>query len=129
MASSPDVAKAIKDMLGKINSYWLLLDPTVATKDTLPFILNQCQLNSVACFGFASFMVKVGAIASPVLDYEDIGRQSGILAASILSNGGGALPALVYPRTLNLAINTKIANALGIKLSGDVTKRAVETYN
>lgn len=130
VSSSPDVAKAIKDMVGKIQVFWLILDPTVATKDTIPFIMNQCQQGSVAVFGFASFLVKLGAIASPVLDYEDIGRQSGSLAAEILGKGGaGELPPLTYPRNLNLAINTKTAGALGIKISSDVTKRAVETYN
>ncbi len=130
VASSPDVAKAIKDMIGKISVFWLILDPTVATKDTIPFIMNQCQQGSVAVFGFASFLVKVGAIASPVLDFEDIGRQSGTMAADILAKGGaGELPPLAYPRNLNLAINTKTAGALGLKISSDVTKRAVETYN
>lgn len=129
VASSPDVAKAIKDMVGKIQVFWLILDPTIATKDTIPFIMNQCQQGSVAVFGFASFLVKVGAIASPVLDYEDIGRQSGAMAGDILAKGGGELPPLNYPRNLNLAINTKTAGALGIKISSDVTKRAVETYN
>ncbi|MDD5259717.1 MAG: ABC transporter substrate-binding protein [bacterium] len=130
VASSPDVVKAIKDMVGKIQVFWLILDPTVATKDTIPFIMNQCQQGSVAVFGFASFLVKVGAIASPVLDYEDIGRQSGAMAGDILAKGGaGELPPLAYPRNLNLAINTKTAGALGIKISSDVTKRAVETYN
>jgi len=130
VSSSPEVAKAIKDMVGKINAYWLLLDPTVATKDTLPFIINQCQQNNIAVFGFASFLVKVGAIASPVLDYEDIGRQSGAMAADILTKGTeGGMPPLGYPRTLNLALNLKVAGALGIKFSSDVTKRAVETYN
>ncbi len=130
VASSPDVAKAIKDMVGKISVFWLILDPTIATKDTIPFIMNQCQQGSVAVFGFASFLVKVGAIASPVLDYEDIGRQSGGIAGEILAKGGaGELPPLAFPRNLNLAINTKTAGALGIKISSDVTKRAVETYN
>ncbi|MBI5554368.1 MAG: ABC transporter substrate-binding protein [Elusimicrobia bacterium] len=130
VVSSPDVAKAIKDMIGKINVFWLILDPTVATKDTIPFIMNQCQQGSVAVFGFASFLVKVGAIASPVLDYEDIGRQSGALAGEILAQGGaGELPPVAYPRNLNLAINTRMAGSLGIKISSDVIKRAVETYN
>ncbi len=126
--SSPEVAKAIKDMVGQINVFWLILDPTIATKDTVPFIMNQCQQGSIAVFGFASFLVKVGAIASPVLDYEDIGRQSGDMAGDILAKGG-ALPPLAFPRNLNLAINTKTAGALGLKISSDVTKRAVETYN
>ncbi len=130
VSASPDVVKAIKDMVGKIQVFWLILDPTVATKDTIPFIMNQCQQGSVAVFGFASFLVKVGAIASPVLDYEDIGRQSGAMAGDILAKGGtGELPPLAYPRNLNLAINSKTAGALGIKISSDVTKRAVETYN
>jgi putative ABC transport system permease protein len=129
VSSSTDVAKAIKEMVGKIQVFWLILDPTIATKDTIPFIMNQCQQGSVAVFGFASFLVKVGAIASPVLDYEDIGRQSGAMAGDILAKGGGELPPLAFPRNLNLAINTKTAGALGIKISSDVTKRAVETYN
>lgn len=130
VASSPDVAKAIKDMVGKINVFWLILDPTVATKDTIPFIMNQCQQGRVAVFVYASFLVKVGALAALVLDYEDIGRQSGAMAGDILAKGGaGELPPLAYPRHLNLAINTKTAGALGIKINSDVTKRAVETYN
>ncbi|MDD5132462.1 MAG: ABC transporter substrate-binding protein [bacterium] len=129
VSSSLDVAKAIKSILDKISVLWLIIDPTVATKDTLPFILNQCRQNNVAVFGFAPFLVKVGAIASPVLDYEDIGEQAGNLAAEILSKKSQDLPPVAYPRKFSIAFNTTVASALGVKMSSSMNKRVVESYN
>ena len=122
---APSVIQTLK---GKIDIFWILPDPSVATPGTIDSILLFSFQNNIPVVSFTSKHVKMGALASLSASPFDLGAQAGKIAAENLNTNFRSVPALSHPQKVTLSINRKIAAKLGISFSDAVVREAEEVY-
>jgi putative ABC transport system substrate-binding protein len=92
-----------------------LLDNTVVGK--LDIILEKTNAANIPVFGSEIEQVKAGCAASASIEYVDVGREAGILAAKILKGEASAdSMETVIINTPNNCYNKEVLERLGIKL-------------
>jgi len=127
--SNPGQAPAlIQTLRGKIDVFWILPDPTVATPGTIDSILLFSFQNNVPVVSFTKKHVKMGALAALSVNPFDLGAQTGEIALKKLNNSQSGIPALSNPQKITLSINKKMAEKLGIPLTDAVLREAGEVY-
>ena len=92
--SEKEVPKAAQDLMRRVDALWPVADSTVfSSPQAAQFILLHTLRTKTPFMGLSSAFVKAGALFTVGCNYEDIGRQSGELAARTLAGekpGGNA---------------------------------------
>jgi putative ABC transport system substrate-binding protein len=126
--SEVDVPKALGSLRPKIDALWLVGDRTVLTTQSLQYVFLFAFQNNLPLIGLSEHFVKMGALFAVGPDYEDIGRQSGELAARILSGEEPRDLSYVSPRKVLLSLNLRTAEIIGIRIPDHVVRSASATY-
>ena len=123
------LASVIKNFeSNEISIFWIPMDAGVYNKDSLAYVLSYCLNNKIPVFGFASNIVKAGALMSCFYDYNDIGVQAGGIVVDIINGKAIKEIGMVYPRKIGYVINDKVAKLIGVPLSSSAIKNASEVY-
>ena len=93
----------------------------------LPAILEKTNEAGIPVYGSEIEQVKIGCVASAGLDYVQLGIQTGLMAAKVLT-GEAACEDLPYETIENygLYINSDAAAELGITIPDDIAQEAQE---
>jgi putative ABC transport system substrate-binding protein len=126
--SEADVPKALGELRPRIDALWLVGDRTVLTTQSLQYVFLFAFQNNLPLIGLSDHFVKMGALFAVGPDYEDIGRQSGELAARILSGEEPQDLDYVSPRRVLLSLNLRTAEIIGIKVPDHIVRSASATY-
>ena len=112
-----------------IDALWMIPDDTVVTPESFKFLLLTSFENNLPFLAASDIFVKVGALASLTPDYADVGRQ-GCELANALNTGEISLDNLraVRPAKINLSINLKTADKIGLTISEEVIASAAVVY-
>lgn len=127
VTSTSEVSLAAADLLTKVDCLTNLTDNTVVS--CLPAILDQANKKQIPVFGSEIEQVKIGCLAAEGLDYIELGKDTGKMAAQVLK-GEKKAEEMEY-RLLTesrLYINEKVAENLKITVSGELTSRATEIF-
>ncbi len=127
--SEKDIPVVMEGVEKKIDALWAVADSSVFTPASTQYILLYTLRNGIPFMGLSSAYVKAGALFAVIWDYEDIGRQSGELAAQILSQG--KLPAelsVTTPRVTKLSLNLRTADRMGVKIQSSMREQASEIF-
>jgi putative ABC transport system substrate-binding protein len=122
------VPEAFRTLAGKVDALWAFPDTTVYTREAAQFILLFSFRNRLPLMGFSRGYVRAGALFALYADYKDVGRQLGELAEDILSGRPAREIPLGVPRRHALAVNMRVAEALGAKVSAEVRASAEELF-
>jgi putative ABC transport system substrate-binding protein len=129
VSSEKQVPAALRSLLGKIDALWMLPDDTVITPESFKFLLLAAFENNLPFLAISDIFVKVGALAALSPDYTDVGRQACQLARQIESGQISLTQVnIVPPAKVNLAINLKAANKIGLTLSPKIIQSASKVY-
>ncbi len=128
ISSIADVPLAADSLVSKVDCISNLTDNTVV--QSLSVVLDKANNAKIPVFGSEIEQVKNGCLATVGLDYVELGKQTGKMAASILKGEKKA-------SELNFEVieeasfygNTKVANDLGITLPQDLVDSAKEMFN
>ena len=106
----------------------LLTDNTVVA--SLPVILSKASAKNIPVFGSEIEQVKIGCLAAMGLDYVELGKQTGEMAAKVLK-GEAKASELNFETIKDAAFygNTKVAENLGITLPESLTGNAAELFD
>lgn len=126
--SEAEVPKALGDLRPRIDALWLVGDRTVLTTQSLQYVFLFAFQNNLPLIGLSEHFVKMGALFAVGPDYEDIGRQSGELAARILRGAQPGEMSFVSPRKVLLSLNLRTAEIIGLRIPDHVIRRASSTY-
>jgi putative ABC transport system substrate-binding protein len=129
VSTPKEVPAALRSLLGKIEALWMVPDDTVVTPDSFKFLLLTALENNLPFVTVSDIFVEAGALASLSPDYTDVGRQGCQLATALTS--GRLRPAdamVVPPAKVNLAINLKTADKIGLRLPPEVIQSADKVY-
>ena len=127
ISSSADIALAADTLISKVDCITNLTDNTVVA--SLPVILDKAAAKNIPVFGSEIEQVKIGCLAAMGLDYIELGKQTGKMAAQVL-RGEKKASEMNYETIKEAAFygNTQVAGNLGITLPEDLTENAAELF-
>lgn len=127
ISSSADISLAADTLMNKVDCITNLTDNTVVA--SLPVILDKAAAKNIPVFGSEIEQVKIGCLAAMGLDYIELGKQTGKMAAQVLK-GEKKASELNYETIKEAAFygNTKVAENLGLTLPQDLTGSAAELF-
>ena len=118
-----DIQQAAQSLVGKVDAFYEPTDNIIASAmPTLVAVTNTAN-KPIIC-GEAN-MVKAGGLATYGVDYYELGKQSGNMAADILE--GKSKPAdmpVQTAKTWKAMLNKAAAKILGITFTDEVLKGA-----
>ena len=128
ISQTSEIALATDDLLTKVDCITNLTDNTVVA--SLPTILEKANEKGIPVFGSEIEQVKIGCLAAEGIDYIQLGKQTGKIAAQILK---GEKKASEIPYEIisepGFYVNTKVAENLGIEVPSDLADSAVESFD
>jgi putative ABC transport system substrate-binding protein len=126
VSASADIPTAADSILKEVDCMVNLTDNTVVA--SLPTILDKANAKNIPIFGSEIEQVKIGCIAAAGLDYIDLGKQTGKMAAKVLKGEKKAsemkYEIITEPK---IYVNKKVAENLKVTISDDV--KADETFD
>lgn len=127
ISTTADVPLAADSLLEKVDCITNLTDNTVVA--SLPVILDKAAKKNIPVFGSEIEQVKIGCLAAMGLDYIDLGKQTGKMAAAVLK-GEKKASEMNYEVIEEAAFygNTKVAENLGITFPEELTSSAKELF-
>jgi ABC-type uncharacterized transport system substrate-binding protein len=123
--SSRDAIAALETMQDGIDALWILPDETILAPTVVQQMLLFSYRKRVPLLGLSESQAQAGALLSlSFASGEDIGRQAGDLANSILAGkAAGELP-YTTARQVKLTVNLKAAHRLGMEIPKSVLDQA-----
>lgn len=128
VSSVSDVPLAADSLLTKVDCITNLTDNTVVS--ALPTVLDKAAKKNIPVFGSEIEQVKIGCLASMGLDYIDLGKQTGKMAAQVLK-GEKKASELNFQVIEEAAFygNNQVAQNLGITFPEDLAGSAKEMFD
>lgn len=122
---SADIPMAAADIASKVDCITNLTDNTVVS--SLAVVLDEAEKANIPVFGSEIEQVKNGCIAAAGLDYAELGKLTGKMAASVL-NGDKKANEIEYEiiSESKVYINTPAIEKLGIIVPDSIKENAVE---
>ncbi len=123
--TSTDIPMVMDKILPEVDAMTNLLDNTVV--GSLPLILSKANEKNIPVFGSEIEQVKLGSIAAEGIEYVELGKQTGRMAAKILK-GEMKADEIDYEviQESSLYINSKVMNKFGIELPKEFLDRAID---
>lgn len=128
ISSSADVSLAADSLINEVDCISNLTDNTVVA--SLPVILDKAASKNIPVFGSEIEQVKIGCLAAMGLDYVELGRETGKMAAQVLK--GEKKASEMKFETFEAATfygNTAVAENLGITLPEELTANAAQMFD
>lgn len=128
VSAAADIPLATDKLLAEVDCISNLTDNTVV--GSLPLILSKANAKNIPVFGSEIEQVKLGCIAAEGLEYVELGKLTGQIAAQILKGEKTAdeIPYEIFEESI-LYINTDIMNDFDLTLPKEMMDRAVEINN
>lgn len=126
VTAQSEVTQAIDNLIAKgVDCFSNLTDNSVV--GVLPSILEKTNEAGIPVYGSEVEQVKLGCAASAGIDYVQLGKQAGALAAKVLK-GEAACEEMPYETIAEYGIylNTAACRELNLTVPADIAARAVE---
>lgn len=121
VSTTAEVKQAAESLVGRVDAIYIPTDNTVVT--ALDSVISVANSKKIPLFVGELDSMKKGAVAASGFSYYDLGYQSGLMAADILSGKKKASEIPVeLPKSLKLVINKSAAEAQGLKVNEDWKK-------
>ena len=127
VSSSAEIPMATDTILSKVDALSNITDNTVV--NSLPTILSKAKEQNIPVFGSEIEQIKTGSLAAEGIDYFELGKITGQMAAKVIGGENIEEIQAVQVTDSNLYINKKVAEELGIQLDQGLLDRALEVYD
>jgi len=123
-ATSADVLAAAQSLVGRVDAIWIPTDNTVVS--AFESVVKVSEDNQIPLFAADVATVERGAIGTPGIDYYQLGRECGQVAARILKGESPAdIPVKKVDMT-DLFLNPSAAERMGVTIPQSVLDQATE---
>ena len=121
-AQSSNVATAAQSLIGKVDVIYVPTDNTIVS--ALEAAIQVATENKIPLYAGDTDSVERGAIAALSFNYYDVGRQTGKVVLEVLEGKKpGDIPVKSVEK-LQLFVNLKAAEAMGVEIPESVKSRA-----
>lgn len=127
ISTQADVDLAAADLVTRVDCINNLTDNTVV--QALQNVLEKANQANIPVFGSEIEQVKAGCVAAIGIDYYELGKETGVMAAKILK-GETTAEESEYIKTADSAlyVNTAAADKIQMELDQDYIADAAETF-
>lgn len=128
VTQTADISLATDEILEEVDCLTNLTDNTVV--NSLATILDKANTKKIPVFGSEIEQVKIGCLAAEGLDYVELGKQTGRMAAKVL-RGEAEASEMNYETITEPGyyVNTAVAENLGITVSEELLETAAESFD
>ncbi|MEE9219659.1 MAG: ABC transporter substrate-binding protein [Acidobacteriota bacterium] len=123
-----EVPEAFRRLVGRVDALWSFPDTTVYSREAAQFILLFSFRNRLPLMGFSKSYVRAGALFGLYADYDDLGHQLAEVAHEILGGRSASDIPISPPRRHAMALNLRVADALGTKIPKKIHSEAAEVF-
>jgi putative ABC transport system substrate-binding protein len=123
-ATTADVMTAAQSLVGRVDAIWVPTDNTVVS--AFEAAVKICEDNKIPLFAADVATVERGAIGTPGIDYYQLGRECGQVAARILRGENPADIPVKRVDMTDLYVNPSAAERMGITIPQSVLGRATK---
>jgi putative ABC transport system substrate-binding protein len=117
VSSKKDIPVILKQNWENMDALWLIPDQTVISESIVQYIIKEALFKKIPVIGYNRFFYESGAALAFVFDYEELGRQTGRLAANMLMGKACEKESPVFHAWLNLRVIDKLGLTLPEKRS------------
>lgn len=122
VSSSSEVKQAAETLIGRADVLYIPKDNTVVS--ALESVITVANDKKIPAFVGESDSVKRGGFASYGFEYHDLGYTTGKMAVDILEGKKPSEIPVGVPEKLELVINKKTADILGVELTEEQKEKA-----
>lgn len=122
VSNAAEIPQAADVILGEVDCITNLTDNTVV--DNLPVVIEKANAAKIPIFGSEEEQVGNGCIASAGIDYIELGKIAGKMAARVLKGEDVANMPYETITESRITINENVASALGIDIPSEIASTA-----
>ncbi len=122
ITNAAEIPQAVDLLVAEVDCISNMTDNTVVAN--LPVLIEKATAKNIPVFGSEEEQVKNGCVASAGIDYIDLGKKAGIMAARVLK--GEDIKSIPYETLTEskITINSGAANKIGLTIPQSITDRA-----
>lgn len=122
ITNAAEIPQAADLLVSQVDCITNMTDNTVV--DNLPVLLEKATAKNIPVFGSEEEQVGNGCIASAGIDYIELGKKAGVMAARVLK--GEDITSIPYETMTEskITINTDAADLIGVVIPQSITDRA-----
>ncbi len=128
IASVKEFPDAFKEISRQIDSFLMIADTRIYFQKSIEYLLSESLKNRLPVIGLSSSYTRAGALFSFDMDYIDLGRRAGEIAAKIMVGERPANMVRSRPDSIRFSLNLVVAERLGIKIPPRVLREASEVF-
>jgi len=114
VSNSSEVSLAVSSLVDKVDAIYVPTDNIIVS--AMPTVLQIAHNREVPVFASENNSVEQGAIATLGIDYYQLGKQTGSMAARIINGSKPAEMPVESSKELKLYINKKSADEINLKI-------------
>ncbi len=122
VSNSSEVSLAVSSLVDSVDAIYVPTDNIIVS--AMPTVLKTAHNNQVPVFSSENNSVKQGAIATLGIDYYQLGKQTGAMAARILNGAEPANMAVESSEELKIYINKSSAEEIGLDIPAELLESA-----
>ncbi len=122
ITNAADLPQAVDILVSEVDCITNMTDNTVV--NNLPVLIEKATAAGIPVFGSEEEQVGNGCVASAGIDYIELGRKAGVIAARVLN--GEDISTIPYETMTEskITINPDAASVVGIEIPQSITDRA-----
>jgi putative ABC transport system substrate-binding protein len=117
--SRPEIPVAIRTDPHDVEAIWLIPDRTVITESVVQFIIKEALLRRTPVIGFNRFFYESGALLSFIIDYREVGRQTGRLVVNAIETNRCSSMPPEYRMWMNARVRRRLEVKIGDPFGGN----------
>lgn len=121
-SKTTEVSSSINKLIGNVDAVFISNDNTALS--AFGTIARISLENEIPVFVSDTDMVEYGALAALGPNQYELGKQTAEIVMRVLKGEKAKTIAVEYPKTIELVINEKISEKLGVKFSKEILDRA-----
>ncbi|GAB6100613.1 ABC transporter substrate-binding protein [Halanaerocella petrolearia] len=122
VTSSSEVYQAAQSLTGRVDAIYIPTDNTVAS--AIQSVVKVANENKLPLVVADNSLVEAGAVATLGIDYYQLGRKSGQVAAKVLAGKDPGQMPVEYTKDTSLIINRKAADKINLEVPEELVKEA-----
>jgi putative ABC transport system substrate-binding protein len=122
ITNAAEIPQAVDLLVSEVDCISNMTDNTVVAN--LPVLIEKATAKNIPVFGSEEEQVGNGCIASAGIDYIELGKKAGVMAARVLK--GEDIKTIPYETMTEskITINTDAAEKIGVTIPQSITDRA-----
>ena len=117
-----DVSQAMTSLVKDIDGFFSITDNMISS--SVAVVAKKLEENKIPSFAAEQGPVEGGILMTDGIDYEKLGREAAVMAKEIMEGKSTAEVPVYFETETKMSVNKKVAEAIGLNISGEIFKDA-----